>query len=186
MIEPSELDDTTGQDDVEHMTYADEPTALELAFIYYLRTSGLELSEVKRMVDNASQYGLPKQNDNNSMYLPHELDFIASFIAMSEDIHQTAVANGWHGYGGNNIRDKVDMLMHASSEQGEVYRAWHKGDPESDKLNGYLESEEELADAQIMQMSMARAHGMRLAFAIVDKARYNKTREYKHGKHFSS
>lgn len=54
----------------------------------------------------------------------------------------------------------------------------------SAKLPGFSEVEEEFADVVIRLMDFAHAHKLRVAEAIVAKAKYNEGRPHKHGKTF--
>lgn len=54
----------------------------------------------------------------------------------------------------------------------------------SDKLTGFTQEEEELADAVIRIMDRAERRGLRLPYAIAAKMEYNLHRPRKHGKRY--
>ena len=71
------------------------------------------------------------------------------------------------------------LLMHA--EISEAVEALRDGNPESKKIPGYSCVEEELADVVIRIMNYCADSNYDLGNAILEKMKYNETREYKHG-----
>ncbi len=72
------------------------------------------------------------------------------------------------------------MLM--VTELSEAMEAARHRNPESEKIPGYSQIEEELADCVIRIMDFCGALGYRLPDAILEKHKYNVTRPHKHGK----
>ena len=92
-------------------------------------------------------------------------------------VHEIAKSKGWWD---NPPEDgTIIALMH--SELSEALEALRKGNPESEKIPGFSQVEEELADVVIRIMDYSQAKGLNLGGAILEKAQYNTGREYKHG-----
>jgi len=100
------------------------------------------------------------------------LDFEEAFNWMQASLHRTAVEKGFHQDWDNPLKVPT-MLALVASEVSEALEAHRKGD--DDHLS------EELADIVIRVMDLAEALDLDLASVIVDKAKKNKDRPYKHG-----
>jgi len=70
------------------------------------------------------------------------------------------------------------------SELSEALEADRESNPESEKIEGFSEVEEELADLMIRVMDAAGERNFRIGDAIVAKMAYNTDRPYKHGKDY--
>lgn len=105
------------------------------------------------------------------------IDFIASFIELSAQVHQNAVDKGWWGDKRND--GEAIALMH--SELSEALESMRNGNPESKKIPGFTNTEEELADTIIRIMDYAGGNNLRVAEALIAKVNYNRGRSYKHG-----
>lgn len=95
--------------------------------------------------------------------------------------HGTAKDKGFS----NDCKEHVGIgisLMH--SELSELLEAYRHGNPLSEKIAGFSEAEEELADLFIRALHFAEKHNLDLGAAIIAKMRYNLTREHMHGKRF--
>ena len=88
-----------------------------------------------------------------------------------------------HGFWDEEVEFGTKIaLMH--SELSEALEADRHGNPASEKIPGYSQIEEELADTVIRILDYAGANNLDLGGAIVDKAVYNSKRPHKHGKKF--
>jgi NTP pyrophosphatase (non-canonical NTP hydrolase) len=110
--------------------------------------------------------------------MPVHNDFVNNWRRIEEEVHQNARDKGfWKGETGATPT-KI-ALIH--SEVSEALEAWRKRNPVSKKIAPHSEFAEELADAVIRIMDLARASNLDLGLAIIEKIRFNKTREYQHG-----
>lgn len=102
--------------------------------------------------------------------------FIDAFNAIQTDVFNTAKSKGWH----DTERNDGEMIALMHSELSEALEALRK-DLTSDHISEYSGIEEEFADVIIRIMDMSELRGYNMAEAIIAKAEFNKTREYKHG-----
>lgn len=116
-----------------------------------------------------------------------ELNIINNETVMIEDgintlvekCFRNSVKSGWWtdiNTGAPLERNQGEMLMLIVSEIAEAMEACRKN-LVSDKLDGYLGVEEELADAVIRIADFCGGFDLDLAGAILDKLEYNATRE---------
>ena len=107
--------------------------------------------------------------------------FIRAFNDLQQIAHKNAVEKGFwtgdQGSPGNKIG-----LMH--SELSEALESERMGNPESTKIPGFSNTEEEFADEIIRIMDYGGKHALNIAGAIFAKMAYNATRPYRHGKNF--
>lgn len=94
------------------------------------------------------------------------------------EAHRIAVEHGW--WVAHRSVGEAMMLM--VTELSEAMEAWRDGDPESSKIPGYSQVEEELADTLIRILDFAGGHGLDLEGAVHAKMRFNESRPYRHGK----
>jgi NTP pyrophosphatase (non-canonical NTP hydrolase) len=105
--------------------------------------------------------------------------FLEAWGEVSRAIHATAVEKGWW----DEPRSPAECIALMHSELSEALEEFRSGDRSSEKIVGTA-AEEELADVVIRIMDFADHNGLDVASAIIDKAEYNKSRPYKHGKKF--
>lgn len=103
--------------------------------------------------------------------------FIDNFNVIQKDVHATAKIKGWWSL----ERNKYELLDLIHSEVSEVTEALRLGNPSDDKIPEFSGAEAELADVVIRIMDMAEAFNYKVAEAIIEKTKMNKTREYRHG-----
>lgn len=154
---------------------------------------------------------MQKALDNGRQDAPHYLVigemedvFVYAFNEMAASVHHTAVSKGWwkdreqlmklaadfdseHGYTDKNallpfaegaIKLSADMLT--VTEIAEGVEGVRKG-LQDDKVPEYTMEEAEAADAIIRLMDKGKYFALRIAEALVAKARMNKGRGHKHG-----
>jgi len=98
----------------------------------------------------------------------------------SEYINDWAHEKGFH----DDEREMGTAIALMHSELSEALEAHREGIPESTKIEGFSELEEELADTVIRIMDFCEHKNYNLSYAIHAKLAYNKQRPYKHGKKF--
>lgn len=103
-------------------------------------------------------------------------DIIECFNAIAAEAFRIAKDHGFHE---TELNDGEQIaLMH--SELSEGLEAIRK-DLDSDHIEGFKGSEEELADVIIRIGHYAKRRQLRVGEAIVAKMKFNETRPYKHG-----
>lgn len=105
--------------------------------------------------------------------------FVRDFEDMMGNIHAIAEEKGWWETG--KIRSNGDLLLLVVEEISEAFRALRKHNPPSEKIPGFSQVEEEVADALIRLMDMSYAYGWNIAQALVAKCEHNRSRPYRHG-----
>ncbi len=130
--------------------------------------------------------------------------FVHYFSKIQNEVNQTAHDKGWYDsplkqliedssiskeFGTaciNELQQAKNGLRLAlfHSEVSEALENLRAGQTPDDKIPEFSGVEAELADVIIRIMVCAEENGWRVAEAVVAKARFNKTRPYKHGKKF--
>lgn len=106
-----------------------------------------------------------------------EMDFVGSIGLMQEKIYGNACDKGFY----DTPKNEGTSLALIHSEISEALEALRHGNPPSEKLQGFGNLEEELADAVIRILDFAREKNLPLAEAIIAKHNYNTTRARMHG-----
>ena len=104
-------------------------------------------------------------------------NFIKLFKIIQVETHENAKRKGWWE---KDIGDAVTI----ANVHGELSEAWEwirKDNPKSDHIPVFSGVEEEFADVIIRIMDTSEKRGYRLAEAILEKMKFNETREHRHG-----
>lgn len=109
-----------------------------------------------------------------------ESKFSVIFMAYSQYINQWAHDKGFH----DDEREMGTAIALIHSELSEALESDREDNPESTKIEGFSELEEELADTIIRIMDTAGERDLDIGSAIVAKMRVNEDRPQKHGKQY--
>ena len=96
---------------------------------------------------------------------------------MQVEVHRAAVEHGWW----ERPRPVGEVLMLMVTELAEAMEAYRSGNPESEKIPGFSQMEEELADVVIRLLDYAGGENLDIEGALLAKMAYNEKRPYRHG-----
>ena len=96
---------------------------------------------------------------------------------MQEEVHRTAIEHGWW----EKPRPVGEVLMLMVTELAEAMEAYRSGNSESEKIPGFSQMEEELADVVIRLLDFAGGEDLDIEGALTAKMLYNAKRPYRHG-----
>lgn len=96
---------------------------------------------------------------------------------LQREAHRIAVDHGWW----EKPRSAGEALMLMVTELSEAMEALREGSPQSDKIPGFSQVEEELADAIIRILDFAGGNDLDIEGALQAKMRFNESRPYRHG-----
>ena len=116
--------------------------------------------------------------DHELQQLEHE--FVEAFSNYAAYIHRCMELKGFWPQN----REFKELLLLLHTEISEAAEGLRHGNKPSEHIPEYSAMEEEMADLVIRVMDMGVGKYLSLAQAIVDKMRFNQTREHKHGKEF--
>ena len=111
---------------------------------------------------------------------PESEFFIAAWRTIAHETYDNAKAKGFWDGG----RNTAAALAEVHGEVSEILDAAKNGDPDSEKIPGFSQCEEECADVVLRIMDMSTGFGWRVAEALVAKMQFNEGRERLHGKEF--
>lgn len=112
--------------------------------------------------------------------------FEDGWLELENEVHSTAVEHGWWSpYKGAapdpEAFNKGEKLALIHSEVSEVLEGLRNGDGPSDHIPEFSQVEEELSDILIRVADFAAAYEYDVAGAVIAKAAFNRTREFRHG-----
>lgn len=109
-----------------------------------------------------------------------EFDFINGYNKLASIVHDDNVKKGlWPPDIKSRNKGEAIALMH--SELSECLEGVRKPGP-SDHIPEFTFEEEELADCVVRILDYGKGFRLRVAEALIEKLRYNRTRPYRHGK----
>jgi NTP pyrophosphatase (non-canonical NTP hydrolase) len=113
-----------------------------------------------------------------------DLAFVTTLNQMAGRIHSNAVLHGfWPD--DKSERNVGEMIALVHSELSELLEAVRDGgEAPSEKLDGFTQCEEEVADVLIRLLDLCTGKGWRLAEAVLAKHAHNIGRPHKHGREF--
>lgn len=113
-------------------------------------------------------------------YTEQEIDtIIAALDILKRKSYNVSKANGFWG----GVRNKGEMIALMHSELSEMLEAVRKPG-QCAKILDITKEEEEAADLLIRLLDYCEGNGLRLAYALIEKHKFNITRPFKHGKEF--
>jgi len=113
--------------------------------------------------------------------MEQEEEFKKLFRQKQKEIFENAKEKGFYD-GGERNEGEMIALIH--SELSEALEGLRRGNPKSDHIPSFSLVEEELADAIIRILDISEYKGYDVANDVIEKMKFNKTREKKHGKKF--
>jgi NTP pyrophosphatase (non-canonical NTP hydrolase) len=105
------------------------------------------------------------------------MNFIVEFEQLEKMAFAIAKSNGFREEKKND--GEAIALMH--SELSEALEALRVGNPPSEHIPKFSALEEELADVIIRIMNYSFDNTLQVAGALIEKMKYNATREHRHG-----
>lgn len=116
------------------------------------------------------------------------LQFERLWNILAKETHKVSKDHGFWDDEDDGTQSVEDVAAYQNSrimlivtELAEAIEALRDGNGPSQKIPGFLHSEEELADALIRLMDLGEGYGFRILRAAFAKIEYNKSRPYRHG-----
>ena len=114
---------------------------------------------------------------------PVESAFLEAWSDFAREVYDTAESKGWHEESSGNLYVEATKLALIGVEVSESIQKLREGNPLDEKIQMPAVSVE-LADVIIRVMDLDIDMFYNLGRAVIAKARYNKTRPYKHNRRF--
>ena len=113
----------------------------------------------------------------------HENALATRLNVLADEVHAAVFEKGFYeNTDPTNVYEQLGRIDLIHEEVAEITRAVRKGDAPSEKINGFTEREEEVADSIIRLLDYAGWNNLNVGGAIVAKLAHNRTRPHKHGR----
>lgn len=114
--------------------------------------------------------------------MEHTSDELRQYNKIQQLVHQTAIDHGWWEEPIPSIGEKLLLIVTEITEAAEAYRSnpdiLYRFYEDGIKPDGFFV---ELADAVIRIMDLCEYNKIDLETVIIEKNKYNQTRDWKHG-----
>ena len=153
-----------------------------ISTIGYGRDVGYEFVRIHHDLEDVRASDLRKANPPKprpEMFNEKERAFFEGFVGMTDIVHETAVEQGFWKDG--RQRNQGEAIAEVHSELSEALECLRMDDGPDKNIEALKGVEVQLADAIILLMDLSAGFGWNIAPALIEKARFNKTRGHMHG-----